>query len=693
MRLFTQGAYRRALLITLLLSANQQALADSDLQRLETRVLGDFLPSIKAKAPEHEIFVQASKWLSEQGFDGSWADIDYRDTRRAGWPPIQHLQRLTFMTKAHALSGEQRYLDASLRALDYWFKVKPTSTNWWWASIGIPLQLGPIGLLLDGKLPDTLKQQILASLPPHSILEVPANTPKHAGANRTDIAKAVLHAGLMTDDESAIELALDAIEETIAVTEGEGIQQDFSFHQHGPLLHNGSYGKVFMHTALYWAYQVRDLKWAFATDKVNILSAYILDGDRWMTRGDTIDYSTMGRAISRPNSNFGAVSQAARYLAELDPNRRQDAQAFADYLAGGPVGLDGVRHYWRSDYSVVQRPAYQFTVHMHSTRVRPTETGNGENLKGKWLGFGNTFLRLSGDEYKGIFPVWNWARLPGVTAPDIEAPGLSWGKKYPASDFVGGLSNGNNGVAVMQLNQEGLKANKAWFMFNAEIVALGADIAYEGSEPVLTTVEQNLLHGQVTADGQVLASGRYSLNHASWVHHNQTGYLFPKGASGNLELLPKVGNWYQINNNASKTMQRHEIFELTLSHQQQNHYAYVLYPGKSAEQTSAYAQAMPITILANTADQQAIWHKTQHQLQAVFYQPGSVNLPDGVEVNVDTTCVLLLDKAANKVYLSTPGTAAQVKVTISNKGHKQSVTLSTPKDTALLGSTVATSIK
>ncbi|GHF97281.1 chloramphenicol resistance protein [Thalassotalea marina] len=663
-------------------------LASDDMSQLKARVLTDFLPKVSEQNIDHHIVKQAKSWQAKQDNNGSWQDIDYGDTRRAGWPPIKHLNRLTLLVKAYAMTNNEQYLDASKKALNYWFESKPSSTNWWWASIGIPLQLGPVGLLLGDDISQDLKDRILASLPPRSILEVPANTPKHAGANRTDIAKAILHAGLIKNQESDIKLALGAIEETIAITEGEGIQQDFSFHQHGPLLHNGSYGKVFMHTALYWGYLVRDLKWAFKKDKVDILSAYILDGDRWMTRGNTIDYSTMGRAISRPNASFGAISQAARYLAELDSQRREEALAFAHYLEGGDVGLNGVKHYWRSDYSVVQRPEYQFTVHMHSTRVRPTETGNGENLKGKWLGFGNTFLRLTGDEYHGIFPVWDWARLPGVTAPDEEGRGLQWGKKYPATDFVGGLSSNNNGIAVMHIDQLGLNAHKSWFMFDEGVLALGAGISFAGDSQVLTTVEQNLRQGDVTINGKPMESSSQQLNGTSWLHHRNTGYIILNNADIKVQAQQKQGNWFDINNNKSRDLISLEVFEVTVNHQQKDNYAYFIYPGKTVNQTQAWFDEKPITILANNTNVQAAWHINKQQLQAVFYQPGQITLSDGTIVSVNKPCVLLLEQALNTFYIATPGTATQVEVTLSQADKQRQFTVETPSGKALLGSTV-----
>ena len=51
---------------------------------------------------------------------------------------------------------------------------------------------------------------------------------------------------------------------------------------------------------------------------------------------------------------------------------------------------------------------------MVSSRIRATESGNNENLKAWYLGQGVQFILRSGQEYREIFPVWDWQRLPGM---------------------------------------------------------------------------------------------------------------------------------------------------------------------------------------------------------------------------------------------------------------------------------------
>lgn len=98
---------------------------------------------------------------------------------------------------------------------------------------------------------------------------------------------------------------------------------------------------------------------------------------------------------------------------------------------------------------------------MSSSRACGYETVNFENMLGYHLGSGMTFLCQSDKEYLDIFPFWDWKKLPGTTIiQDADSIPVSnaWGYKIE-SDFVGGLTNGTNGVAVLQYNRGGLKVS------------------------------------------------------------------------------------------------------------------------------------------------------------------------------------------------------------------------------------------
>ena len=513
--------------------------------------------------------------------------------------------------------------------------------------------------MMEGHLSPIQKSNIISDMP---------LVPKSAGANRMDYSKLVIYGGILLADNNRITTGVNGINESIIITDGEGIQVDNSFHQHGAQLHNGSYGKVFFNTAIYWAYQIRDLQWSFNAAKTNILTSYFLDSDRWVTRGGVIDYSTRGRGISRAaaeNINNSVLLKQVDYVAALAPTRTAETNAYKAHLLGGKSNLNGFKHFWRSDYSTSMKDDYLFTVHMASKRVATTETGNGENLLGYWLGFGNTFLTLRGDEYHNIFPVWDWKYIPGVTSPAYEAIGGAWGKHLHQSTFVGGVSNGSYGVTTMDLNISGTTAKKSWFHFADEVVALGAGINSNSNLDVNTTINQSLLNGPVTVDGTVYPSGQAQLVNANWVHHDNVGYVFPELWSGVVANKSQSGAWSRINNTQSTDVLTKDVFTLRMDHNFQpvdDSYQYILLPGKASADVALYSTNIPVTVVANTKATQAVRHAALNQTGIVFHQAGSQEIHPGLVVSVDRPSTLLLDQSQGTMVVSaaTPGSVGGV---------------------------------
>ena len=167
---------------------------------------------------------------------------------------------------------------------------------------------------------------------------------------------------------------------------------------------------------------------------------------------------------------------------------------------------------------------------------------------------------------QGIFPVWNWTRLPGITAWQNAPPETpcSTVKQLGRSKFVGGISDGSVGAAAFDFHANDfyhdssvsspptdfnpdvdvdtddlslpgpIAARKSWFFFDGGFVALGANITAQGPQssgnavvPVVTTsANQALLHGDVTiSNGSKLLAGTHDVSSAAWVHHADVGYV------------------------------------------------------------------------------------------------------------------------------------------------------------------------
>ena len=78
---------------------------------------------------------------------------------------------------------------------------------------------------------------------------------------------------------------------------------------------------------------------------------------------------------------------------------------------------------------------------------------------------GANYLYLTGDEYRNIFPVWDWTKIPGTTAIQDT---LYTGEQNTIAArgttvFDGGVSDGKYGLGAMDLARGKLVAKNAWF--------------------------------------------------------------------------------------------------------------------------------------------------------------------------------------------------------------------------------------
>jgi chondroitin AC lyase len=106
--------------------------------------------------------------------------------------------------------------------------------------------------------------------------------------------------------------------------------------------------------------------------------------------------------------------------------------------------------FWRSEYYSHQRPHYFASVRMYSSRTfNVDKPHNSEGIKNHHLGDGANFISRSGLEYKDIYPVYDWQKIPGTTVvqkPSLPSPDEI--TKAGQTDFVGGVTDGMYGAAA-----------------------------------------------------------------------------------------------------------------------------------------------------------------------------------------------------------------------------------------------------
>ncbi len=622
------------------------------------------------------------RYMAAQRPDGSWSDIDYGNRNRTSWTPSRHVSRIYRMARAwrhpqSPLHNDPELRRAMFRAWDYWMRRDLKCPNWWYNVIGVPRILYRAMLLIGSELSPEQFRAGIAILRNAKL--------GMTGQNLVWVAEVTVARGCLENDPWTVHLAFRRMADEIRVGLGEGIQPDYSFHQHGTQLYSGGYGRGFSRDCAYFAALARGTCFAFGKDRIETLTAYLLDGQQWMVRGPVFDYSACGRELARKSGGKShGLAEACRFLLELGPSvlsRRDELERFLERLEHPTPenALRGNRHFWRADYMTHHRSGFMASVRMTSPRTLQTETCNSENLLGRHLSDGLMYLYRRGDEYRGVFPVWDWKRLPGTTVELSPEPPTTRNGQRGKRTFVGGVSDGLYGLAVMDFAREKLSARKAWFFFDREIVCLGAGITCRTDHPVVTSVNQCRLEGPVVAadaDGmaRTLDSGEHRRHTPGWVLHDGVAYIFPEKADVTLRNAPQSGTWHRINHVYPKTEISMGVFSLWINHGKRvenGAYRYVVVPGTTAPAAAALAARPPLTVLSNTAQCQAVRHDELGVVAAAFWTPGSQTFRAGARVGVDRPCLLLLrpdGKRTTVIAVANPeNRALDLTVTVNDR--------------------------
>lgn len=632
----------------------------TEIENLRKRVINDvlfekgFLPRVSRYINPN--FDKAEEYLIQINPNGSWESVDYLDTDN-DWAPLQALDKILILTYVYSHPDNHLYRNKKLlagitRALDYWYQVSPRCVNWYKNEIAKQMYLGVIAILLQDHIENNLLQKMI---------EDQTKAPRMTGSNRTLLSISVFYRGLLEKSAERIAAGVEGVMAQVEVSEKEGVQIDYSFHQHGAYLYNGSYGSNFLRETIWLAAMVEGSQFAFSEKRIKVLRDYYFEGTRWMIRGQLMDYNIRGRQVGRPEGGDlrgGVLIPQLNYFATADPiNSELYQQSRELVIRGKPQQIEGNRHYWRSDYMVHHRPDYFASLRMCSDRTIGVETHvNFENLLGRNIPYGMTYIYRRGDEYKDIFTVWDWAKLPGVTC-SYEVPSKK-GKYTQQVNFVGGVSDGKYGVSTMQLDLRETHAKKSWFWFDNEWVALGADIKSSNSNSIVTGINQTNLNGRVFVDGKEYSNKDKLDKQPSWVWHDSIAYVFPNTSKNiHLEAKSKSGSMNRIFGLASDSVINKNVFSLWFDHgvkPENESYEYIVVPGITSEDAKKYNNNIPVKILSNSTSVQAVHSETTGITGIAFHEPGTFRFNEKLSIESSEAGLVLIDHNTMKISLSDP---------------------------------------
>lgn len=332
---------------------------------------------------------------------------------------------------------------------------------------------------------------------------------------------------------------------------------------------------------------------------------------------------------------------------------------------------------------------YAVSLNMSSKRVGRYECINHDNMEGWYQGDGTLYVYTQltdglqdefGEEFfnqerptirpRSPKPYANMHRLPGTTEDMRKREPVSiHSHTMGLTDFVGGAElEGQYVAAAMDFEAyhfeevddrpdrgygggfpqifSDLTAKKSYFMFDDEVVAVGSDICTTNEDPVNTYIDNRALFWSedpagcdITVDGRLYQacggcepgticdsdSGLHKMQvSTSWIHLGCFGgYYLPLGD----ETVINV------------TEGERRFFELWIPHgkkPQKAKYAYVMLPGRTAEETAAYSENPDVEISECTEKLHVVKEKKLGITAMVFWEAGTYG-----DITVDIPCVVM----------------------------------------------------
>ncbi len=702
-----------------------------------------------------------------------------------------------FASERNAFYQDGRILEAVKRGFTFYLAGNFKSENWWMNDKGVPETCSMIRLFLGerlgtelgnemarlakGKATDSMEFSFYEEEKPGSLRPYPSCGCHMTGKLRHTHVQLAAENGDAKVAMERIEKCLEALDyelKTITYPFGHSpghlypeehcIKTDYSYHEHENCMVMNTYGEGFVEEIadllLFWRGSGLELGKNAKEQLVNLL----LDGYSIMRYRGASPMMTIGRNVAsadvkryhRQEYMDSLVTICDELLEQGLTYRKEEIISFRDMAAAPMEGahFHRTKYFWHSDLISHNRAGYQFMVHGVSNRMKRPESILKKNIQGMFLGDGSYNIMETGYEYEGIAPIMDWHKVPGTTVDQgvadlnpeceidtkIDTLRIFGGAKGTTS-FVGGVSDEEYGLFAMDYDHLQVKAKKAWFCLDEGVVCLGTEICGEGDGGVFTTVDQRFAGETVMVDGERIAYGQNAsdriIDSCQYVLSGSMGYLFLQPTEKvHLQYGCRIGCWNLVDKDSGTLDEvSGEMLLLGIDHgihPQNADYAYMLLPGMNREKMENFVSKVPVRVIKNTKECQAIWYMNKkltdtinsaiskldvcsmcddmdakvdnvcnnaqgtpynHMLQAVFYQPGSITIQDILEdiskdisagisesisvqsnltVQVSQACTLLLRFYENswRMWLSNPEhEIAEISVTLSGAVNQEIV--------------------
>jgi hyaluronate lyase len=594
-----------------------------------------------------------------------WSSMDTSASRTSLWSdlPLGSVSanipgtfgRLQAMALAWATPGSSLQNNASLasaitNALDWMNANVYTTTateydNWFHWEISGPQDLNNAIVLLYPALSSAQISNYLAAVDRFSPGGPGAHYGWMTGANTSDKVLVVAIRAILGKDPDKLTAAQGNLSPVfLYVGSGDGFYTDNSFVFHNNIAYTGHYGLVLLGDIPKIVNLLQGSPWQITDPNlknvynwaINSFEPFIYNGAMMdMVRGRTVSWS-----YETESGDGSSALSAMKQIAQFAPTATSNA---LHTFISAPRLTSGQFHFASMDRVVAIRTNFVFGISMSSSRIANYEAINSGNLQGWFQGDGMTYLYTGKTETQfssDFWPTVDPYHLPGTTVETNLHANAAGEAQKTDQKWVGGAQVANTyGAAGMSMHSWNttLFGKKSWFMFDNEIVCLGAGITCSGPAEVHTTAENRRLGSTITnnlvVNGvTITTTAGWSSNllsaSASWIALGDAGgYYFP-AASSNLQavITSNSGKWSDINSGDSATTYTDNYLRLWFNHgltPTNAGFAYVLLPTMSSAAVSNYASSPDIVILNNSTFTQAVKKPSLGVVAANFWTNGT----------------------------------------------------------------------
>ena len=568
------------------------------------------------------------------------------------------------------------------------------------------------------------------------------NTPHFTGANCANKANVITVAGVLLKNSNQITQGSSAYGQIVFpyVTNGDGFYTDGSFVFHssnatsgslpyvGGLPYNSGYGVSLLDILPPTLQLLSGSSWDMTNYTTNLTNLYawvyqsfepiiyngaalaLCDGRGRVTTissqraGQTVLEDVLRISSFAPADDSAKMQSMVKYWAQqntyypfLSNCSFPILPAAQNLMTNANVGplpeLTGNFIYPNMDSMVHLKTGWGFGVVGYSARKFNYESINNENYWGWHQGDGETYLYNNdqGQYTAGQSPDYFWwtvnpYRLPGTTIDAQQKLTNSQANRTLSTEsWVGGVSYGGYGAFGMQLNDANalknpLVAKKSWFLFDNEVVCLGAGITSTSNDIIESIVENRMLSTAGTdafslngTNFPTTLGSSNSVAGVNWAHlsgrvaGSDISYYFPTPTTLQVLRETRTGSQVQVMTNGSTTTVSNNYLTFWFNHGAKPTnatYSYVLLPGYSSSSASSYASNPPVTIVENSTNAQCV-QLTQLGMTAANFWNNASYTSGGITVNSKASVLVQSNGAYIDLSISDPTQTNSGSVSVS----------------------------